>query len=95
MAVPDMYPVSLPAGHPVLRDLDPVSIPNRNPRHPPLYRYDKPHPHHPVRPKGGVTYVYLVDPSPEGKVAACAVENVMMVPAGPVSGSCCLFCSRA
>lgn len=87
MTLPDAYPVTLPVGHPVLRDLTPVHIPNRNPLHPPLYSYDKPHPHHRIRPEKGVTYVYLVDPSPEGKEIACAIEDKMEVPAGPISGS--------
>lgn len=91
MELPDSYPFTVPAGHPVLRDLTPVPILNRNPLHPTLYRYDKPHPHHRVRPEGCKTYVYLQDPSDKGKALACLIEDQMQVPAGPIAGAC-MYC---
>ncbi len=86
MSIPAAYPFTVPPDSPVLRDLTAVDIPNRNPLLPTLYRYDKPHPHHRVRPKEGVTYVYLQDPSPSAKRIACRIENKMEVPRGPISG---------
>lgn len=88
MAIPTVYPVSVPEGSPVLLDLEVFDIPNRNPLHPPLYKYTKSHPHHRLRPEGRSTYVYLIDPSPEGKAVAVAIEKEMKVPPGPISGTC-------
>lgn len=80
--------MSVPVDSPVLTDLELVDIPNRHPLHPPLYKYTKSHPHHRLRPKGRSTYVYLIDPSPEGKAVAVAIEKEMKVPPGPISGTC-------
>lgn len=85
--IPAAYPFIVPADSPVLRDLTVADIPGRNPLHPPIYRYDKPHPHHRVRPDTGITYVYLQDPSPDAKKVACAIEDKMKVPRGPIAGT--------
>lgn len=94
MAVPSVYPVTVPEGSSVLLDLEVLDIPDRHPLHPQLYKYTKAHPHHRLRPKNRSTYVYLIDPSPEGKAVAVAIEKEMKVPPGPISGTCHVVSTR-
>ncbi len=87
VTLPKTYPVTVPAGSPVLKGLDLVPLAGRNPLLPPLYQYTEPHPYHRIRPKNCKTYVYLVDPSPKGKALYSAIADSMKVPGGPIAGT--------
>lgn len=87
MTLPDVYPVRVAGDSPVLLGLTLLDVPDRNPLLPPLYSYEGAHPYHRLRPRDGITYIYLVDPSPKGKAVAAAIANSMEVPAGPIAGA--------
>lgn len=86
VSLPSRYPVELPPRHPALRNLTRIKLPERHPLLPPLYKFD-PSKFHQLCPEvTGSIYVYLFDPSPEGKEVFCAIEEFLPVPAGPVEG---------
>ncbi|KAI0084503.1 hypothetical protein BDY19DRAFT_997719 [Irpex rosettiformis] len=85
--LPDEYPVRVPDDSPVLTGLEKLDIPSRDPRLPTVYTYAGAHPLHPTKILSlGTTYVYLVDPSPDGKDVFAALSNTQKVPSGPIDG---------
>ncbi|KAI0083298.1 hypothetical protein BDY19DRAFT_910704 [Irpex rosettiformis] len=83
--LPSVYPVAVASNSPVLRGLVPCTLYDSNRRStqlPMLYEYPFPHPSHRVKLPGSRTYVYLVDPSPEGKAIADALMMAQVVPSG-------------
>ncbi|KAI0083169.1 hypothetical protein BDY19DRAFT_998784 [Irpex rosettiformis] len=88
MPLPTVYPVIVPDNSPVLRGLVPctaIQIESRPSQLPVIYEWIGPHPSHPVKFEGSRTYVYLVDPSPEGKRVAEALWIAQKVPDGHIS----------
>ncbi|KAI0086699.1 hypothetical protein BDY19DRAFT_908118 [Irpex rosettiformis] len=67
----------------VLKDLTPFPIVGRSPKVPPIFEYHGPHPYHRVKSSESRTFVYLLDPSPEGKDYAYALSESLGVPGGP------------
>ncbi|KAI0091813.1 hypothetical protein BDY19DRAFT_904411 [Irpex rosettiformis] len=84
-SLPDEYPVYVPEGSPVLKGLEKLDLLDRHPRLPAIYKYAGQHPLHLAKLLSvGTTYVYLVDPSPEGKETFAALSDAQEVPSGPI-----------
>ncbi|KAI0688287.1 hypothetical protein BC835DRAFT_1419293 [Cytidiella melzeri] len=87
ISFPDASLLGIDPSSPVLRDLTVFDIANRDPRLPGIYVYtgDTPHPQHRVQAVGSRTFVYLTDPSEEGKTAAKEAAHSQTVPGGIIS----------
>ncbi|KAI0084163.1 hypothetical protein BDY19DRAFT_910009 [Irpex rosettiformis] len=80
-----VYPARLPDDSPVLRGLVPCTsydTTRRSPQLPILYEYPSAHPSHRVKFEESRTYVYLVDPSAEGKAISDALGMAQGIPSG-------------
>lgn len=86
MQLPQAYPVTVPDDSPVMRGLRPFKVPGRDPLLPPFYEHDGPHPRHRLKFPDSRTFVYLVDPSDEGKDLFTAISNAQRVPSGMIKG---------
>lgn len=87
--LPTCYPVTVPSESPVLSGLsvsDLGVLDGRNPRLPVLYQYAGDHPSHRVKFKESRTFVYLIDPTPEGKAMALKLWMSIKIPGGFASG---------
>ena len=84
--VPDTYPIRVPDGSPVVRDLCRVDTSWRSPQLPCLYKYLGDHPYHRTKLPDSTTYVYLIDSSVDGKRVFDTISNAQTVPSGPISG---------
>ncbi|KAI0793096.1 hypothetical protein BC629DRAFT_1592997 [Irpex lacteus] len=85
ITIPDRYPVTVPADSPVLCGLtasEKYNNAERSPQLPFIYEHLGPHPSHRVKFPESRTFVYLVDPSPEGKAVADALWMAQKVPRG-------------
>lgn len=66
-----------------LVDLELLDLPGRNPLLPPIYRYIGKHPQRRhLTSTSSSTYVYLVDPSPQGKKYAKKLAKELKIPYG-------------
>jgi hypothetical protein len=80
--LPFSYPVAVEDDSPVLDGLEILQLPDRDPRLPPIYVFPEPHPAHRLRIARSVTYVYLVDPSNDGKAIFDGLSQTQSVPNG-------------
>lgn len=96
MTLPSHYPVVVAPDSPVLNGLTAFELNSDEGKYDPrgrrtqlpcIYEWKGPHPSHPVKFKESRTYVYLVDPSLEGKEVAQKLWMDEKVPGGPVAGT--------